>query len=177
MGFAGRLGKVRPVMIEVQRMAARLIPRLEAPCSELEALEAYWVGIRGDDPFPPRERLDPAEIRGFLPHIALVDVLDDPRDFRYRLMGEAVIAENARSLKGHTVSELIESDPDQRDMFDLYERVTRAGRPLFARVEYENVRGAIKSAMLGVFPLGTPPKVSCLLAGIFFLDALPPDAA
>ena len=116
-------------------------------------------------------------IRGFPPYIALVDVLDRPLDFRYRLMGVAVIAENARSLKGRTLRELIDHDPDKREMFDLCERAVQSRNPVFAEVEYENVRGAIKSALIGALPLVAPPKVSSLLIGIFYFDSLSPNPA
>jgi len=155
-------------MVDVKRMAAVLTATDEPPCAELVAIRAHWDDLRGEGAFPPRESLDPVAIRHFLPHVALVDVLAAPLDFRYRLMGEAMIAENARSLKGRTVLELLKDDPEQQGLFDTYSRVAAGGRPIYAQVEYENVRGALKTASMGVFPLGSPPAVTSLLIGIFY---------
>ncbi|MEQ8355475.1 MAG: PAS domain-containing protein [Kiloniellaceae bacterium] len=47
----------------------------------------YWKHKRGGRAMPSRRDIDPAEITKILPHVYLIDVLGDPLDFRYRLIG------------------------------------------------------------------------------------------
>ena len=50
---------------------------------------AYWLSKRGDRPFPARGDCDPpVEVPRLARHIMLFDVLHDPLDFRYRLVGD-----------------------------------------------------------------------------------------
>jgi hypothetical protein len=59
----------------------------DAPPIAREAL-AYWEGKLSGRPMPTRRDFDPVfEIPHLLPWIMLVDVLREPLDFRYRLIG------------------------------------------------------------------------------------------
>lgn len=51
---------------------------------------AYWDSKRGIRSMPSRRDIDPVEIPRLLPYVMLVDVLRDPLDFRYRLIGTEV---------------------------------------------------------------------------------------
>ena len=53
----------------------------------LQALLAYWERIRGDRRMPSRQDISPADIPALLPFLILVDRIDDPPDFRFRLAG------------------------------------------------------------------------------------------
>ncbi|GAB4362815.1 MAG: hypothetical protein Kow00114_18370 [Kiloniellaceae bacterium] len=56
----------------------------------LRDLYLYWHGKRGARAYPARADIDPAEIKKQLPYVMLVDVLDDGRHFRFRLIGTDV---------------------------------------------------------------------------------------
>lgn len=64
--------------------------QLRQPQSKLvrEGL-AYWNRIRGHRPMPARADMNPLDIPQLLPYVMLVDVLRDPLDFRFRLLGSA----------------------------------------------------------------------------------------
>ncbi len=47
----------------------------------------YWKRKRGGRRMPARRDIDPAEIATILPHVFLLDVRQQPLDFRYRLIG------------------------------------------------------------------------------------------
>jgi hypothetical protein len=51
----------------------------------------YWQQKCAGRAMPSRADIDPGELRRFLPHITLVDVVDDPRRFVYRLVGTAEV--------------------------------------------------------------------------------------
>jgi hypothetical protein len=53
----------------------------------LRQLHAYWAGLCDGRRMPSREDVDPLEVPALLPFIFLIDVLDDPQDFRFRLAG------------------------------------------------------------------------------------------
>jgi hypothetical protein len=51
---------------------------------------AYWQSKLAGRLMPSRRDIDPVEIPRLLPYVMLVDVLRDPLDFRYRLIGTEV---------------------------------------------------------------------------------------
>jgi hypothetical protein len=53
----------------------------------LRAVFAYWRGRCPGRSMPSRADVDPAELKPYLPNIALIDVESDPPRYRYRLAG------------------------------------------------------------------------------------------
>ena len=64
----------------------------------IKQLVAYWEKKRGMRLAPCRADVDPVELRMHLPNIFMVDVLDGGADFRYRLIGAAIVAGLGRAL-------------------------------------------------------------------------------
>jgi hypothetical protein len=54
---------------------------------ELRALYLYWSEKRGLRSYPARDDIAPDEIKRLLPFVLLLDVLDEGRHFRFRLVG------------------------------------------------------------------------------------------
>lgn len=100
--------------------------------SDVLEFHAYWLRIRGDRPIPSRVDFDPADIVHFLPGVLLLNVLDDPLDFEYRIVGE-----NVRSWlgngKGRRVRHAALADLSgvQGSAYDSYRWVFHNGRPQF----------------------------------------------
>lgn len=67
---------------------------------------AYWESKRGERPMPSRRDIDPVEIPALLPYVTLIDVLSDPLDFRYRLIGTEVRNISEGNYAGKRFSEL-----------------------------------------------------------------------
>lgn len=65
----------------------------------------YWQQKCAGRPMPSRADIDPSELRRFLPHITLVDVVDDPRRFVYRLVGTSEVAIRGYDPTGKPVAE------------------------------------------------------------------------
>ena len=57
---------------------------------QLRDLYLYWAGKRGAVNYPARRDIEPQEIKSLLPYVMLVDVLEDGRFFRFRLVGTDV---------------------------------------------------------------------------------------
>jgi hypothetical protein len=60
----------------------------------------YWTGKRAGRDFPARRDIDPLELGGLLPHVFLIDVLDGPPYFRFRLSGTGVDDIHGQNLTG-----------------------------------------------------------------------------
>ncbi|MCK5268758.1 MAG: PAS domain-containing protein [Spirochaetes bacterium] len=54
---------------------------------------------------PTRSQINPNEIKHILPHIAMMDVIDDGKDFRVRLIGSEVQRYLGRDCTGELLSE------------------------------------------------------------------------
>jgi hypothetical protein len=68
-----------------------------------EALAA-WDRIRADRQMPSRAEMSPRVMRGFLKHMALIQVIDGGTDFRFRVVGDAVVIQQGMALNGVTTS-------------------------------------------------------------------------
>ena len=74
---------------------------------------AYWESKRAGRRMPARRDLDPVfEIPSLLPWVMLVDVLQQPLDFRYRLIGTGIAARAHHDHTGCCFSELSRAGPD-----------------------------------------------------------------
>jgi hypothetical protein len=58
---------------------------------QLAALFAYWLTLGKASKLPRRRDFDPTEVPNLLTNIALLDVIQVPFRFKYRLMGDRVI--------------------------------------------------------------------------------------
>ena len=134
---------------------------------------AYWQGLRRGRHLPARTDIDPAEIPKLLPGTILVDVLRDPLDFRYRLVGTAIVETYGEELTGRFVDELF--TPARRALaMRHYALAFGSARPIAARNRYTNVRGAELIASRILLPLSEDGvNVSMLLIGQTCAYAVP----
>jgi hypothetical protein len=66
----------------------------------LEAFVRYWEGKRRDGRLPRRADIDPVELKPFLGSIFMLDVVGEPKRFRYRLVGTKIVDYVARDSTG-----------------------------------------------------------------------------
>lgn len=96
---------------------------------------AYWTRKRRGHRLPGRADLDPGEMVAFLPNVILLDVLRDPLDFRYRLVGTTVEDHMLRPYTGMRVRELDHQRPPSR-VWTKFETAIAARRPVATRLPY-----------------------------------------
>ncbi len=72
----------------------------------LRQLFQYWDEKRGHRSAPSREDIDPAQMVEFLSNVFLIDVEEEPRRYRVRLMGTALDHWYGRDLTGCHVDEI-----------------------------------------------------------------------
>src|SRR5215472_4666223 len=102
---------------------------------DIESALAYWRRLCGERRMPSRKDFDPLDIPQILPYVMLVDVLRDPLDFRFRLLGSGHDQIVACNYKGMRFSELAHLRRGN-SLWDEYERVAAEGVPLRSFVRY-----------------------------------------
>jgi hypothetical protein len=74
-----------------------------------EELFAYWAARRQGARLPARRDIDPAGFKRLLPTVSLIDVLQDPVDFRLRLAGTGLYGVYGREITGRRLGEVYNS--------------------------------------------------------------------
>jgi hypothetical protein len=85
----------------------------------------YWKAKRGARAMPARRDLDPIELKPYLGSIILYDVLREPLDFRYRLVGTHIALAMGRDLTGRKLSDVSASEDQSYAMIALSDIVGR----------------------------------------------------
>jgi hypothetical protein len=67
---------------------------------------AYWDAKRKNKLMPSRADIDPVEMPRLLPYIILIDVVREPLDFRYRLIGTQACSIMRRDFTGQFFSKI-----------------------------------------------------------------------
>ncbi|HEX9463878.1 MAG TPA: PAS domain-containing protein [Alphaproteobacteria bacterium] len=88
----------------------------------------YWLGKCSGDRLPRRADVKPAEMRGMLPYVFLVDVTHAPLVFRYRLVGSRITDWAEREYTGRAVDER-DYGPHWQRVFDMYASVVATRGP------------------------------------------------
>jgi len=96
----------------------------------LRELLAYWDRLRVGRLAPTRAELRPGDIPRALPHILLLDALDDAADFRIRLMGTHVVNGLGADLTGRNLSGLAETG-DENPLMSLSRQAYENRAPAF----------------------------------------------
>jgi len=67
---------------------------------------AYWASLRRGASLPARVDLHPASMKRLLPTVSLIDVVNEPRDYRLRLAGTGLYGVYGREITGRTLGEV-----------------------------------------------------------------------
>jgi hypothetical protein len=140
----------------------------------LSSLWRYWHAKRGRGRMPLRSEIDPAEIPRLLPHLQLVDRVED-KGFRYRLTGSAIAQGYGLDATGKFTQEIL--TPARHKIASRhYSLVFETARPLFARNRY--VKGSFLLVMISriILPLSLDgERVGMLLLGHSFASLTPEE--
>ena len=127
------------------------VPSVLGPRAEIAL--TYWQGLRQGRKVPARADLDPTAIPRLLTSVLLVDVMQDPLDFRYRLVGTDIDAISHRNFRGVRFSEILHMRRGNR-LWAQYEEVAETGRPLWSEVPYVGADPFIRRMLHCLMPLG-----------------------
>jgi hypothetical protein len=71
-----------------------------------EEMFAYWASRREGGRLPGRAAIHPQHFKRHLPTISLIDVFDDPRDYRLRLAGTGLYGVYGREITGQSLEDV-----------------------------------------------------------------------
>ncbi len=103
---------------------------------------------------PARSDIDPADIPILLPYLMIVEKAGN--DFRYRLLGSALVRQLGKDVTGQVVGSQF-SNPSQAIEAKrlIYSRVFTGARPVLAAVEFKMSPGAINHVLQLILPLSS----------------------
>lgn len=144
-----------------------------APATRLRAALDYWERLRGRRAMPSRAELDPAELPRPLSSVMLVDVLREPIDFRFRLIGGDIEAISFRNYHGIRFSDIFHMRPGSQ-VFTDYLHVVQTRRPLWSDIDYVGFDPGIARIHHALLPLSDDgDRVDTVLAIIEIERARP----
>jgi hypothetical protein len=88
----------------------------------------YWRSLR-DQGLPNRHDIDPIEIPELLANVMLLDAVEGGADFRYRLAGTAVEHNFGASIKGVSLSAIVQTFPTIQPILDVKRHCVATGSP------------------------------------------------
>ena len=123
----------------------------QAPVLNHLCLYEYWLAKRGSRMMPARRDLDPGEIVTLLPYLMLIDQPGD--QFRYRLMGSAIVREIGRDLTGTAVGSYLSDPKSAADVIAVYRKVFATAQPVFVTGKFCFRTGAVHKMSMLALPL------------------------
>jgi hypothetical protein len=113
-----------------------MVEPLDEPVSKfLWGLNAYWVSKRGQAFAPPWSAISAAEVKQWLPYLALVDVVGDEPRFRGRLFSTALVRAYGADITGRWMHEC-DLNFVLFDLIAQMARVVREKRPNTLRARF-----------------------------------------
>jgi hypothetical protein len=137
----------------------------------IESALAYWRRLCGERRMPSRKEFDPLDIPELLPYVMLVDVLRDPFDFRFRLLGsghDQIVARNYKGMRFSELAHLRRGNP----VWDEYERVAVEGMPLRSFVPYVGADPNVRRIEHCLMPLSSDGELVDMIFVIAAVDRI-----
>ncbi|WP_343560325.1 PAS domain-containing protein [Kiloniella sp. b19] len=104
----------------------------------------YWQSLFKGGRLPARSDISPHDIPQLLPNLMLKDVLKDPHDFRYRLIGSEICRHITRDYTGWKMSEISGQGPESA-LWKLMTEVIETGKPIRTNPPYVGPYSEFKS--------------------------------
>ena len=136
---------------------------------KIEQAQSYWTRKRGNRSMPARGDIEPGEIKSLLPNVVLLDVLTDPLDFRYRLIGTEIDEHSAQKCTGLLMSEIPGRAPPS-NVWSNCQQVVETGKPSDMQVPYVGPHKDYVTTRQVVLPLSDDDKrVNMLMIVVDYL--------
>ncbi len=115
-------------------------------------LYRYWHSKREGRLMPSRRDIDPIEMKAWLAHMVLVDVLPTEPRFVYRLVGTGEVAQRRRDPTGRPVAEAFFAESAEKAL-QQYDTVVTSREPLFFNEPYPTPLGKVAHDDILYLPL------------------------
>lgn len=106
-----------------------VLENFEQLAPHLQRLLEYWKSKTLGRKLPARRDIDPVEIPKIMPHLAILDILRDPFDYRYRLTGTKFVEAIGHDRTGMRAREIFKG-PALEQTVALIARLAERGVPL-----------------------------------------------
>jgi hypothetical protein len=145
----------------------------ETASEAAKRLYAYWLARRGKKRFPAREDIDPLDFKFALGRVSLIEVLENPQRFRYRLVSTSITRHLGYEMTGKFTSEVPERE--LRDYVErLYAKAVSLAAPFYQK-ETAVYDGRVWEYEALMLPLSSDgQKINMILA---YREAAPPRPA
>lgn len=131
---------------------------------------AYWQSKLGGRNMPSRKDIEPTEIPELLANIVLVDVSHDPLDFRYRLIGTAIVERIAFDYTGKRFVDLEHQQPGSQ-VWETAVRICSERAPLVSDIPYVGPDQWVRGYRDLYLPLSDDgEQVNMIMGVVEFLD-------
>ncbi len=133
------------------------------PGEQLKDFFTWWNKARGKGFAASPDAVDPLELRSILGYLAVLDVIDDGEDFRYRLYGSAIMNEPGKDLTGLLLSDIW--TPLRTFFAVTYRAVVQRKEPLYTQhVPHHSLKMQTWDRL--ILPLSDHDKVERLIVAI-----------
>ena len=133
---------------------------------------AYWLAAKGERVLPARSDLDPPlEIPRLVPNMIVFDVLRDPLDFEYRLIGTKVRTHLMHDLTGARMSN-VEFQRPPSVIWSHHAWTVENALPRFMRPPYVGPHRDFMFIEAVILPCGSGSRVDKLMVFVDFVRAL-----
>lgn len=138
------------------------------PENASRGLREYWQELVSDGKIPSKNALDPMAMKAFLGNIALLDIVRDPLDFRFRLVGEHIQRGANTRLKGRLLREWAEQEqPRAAALLDSCLECVRTTHPQYFDRFFTAGNAEWRNICL-VLPLLDKDDIGHLLVGCWY---------
>ncbi|MCK6449612.1 MAG: PAS domain-containing protein [Alphaproteobacteria bacterium] len=149
----GRSHKALPVEDDGRRIEFQRLPQAGIDGDPVFAeVFVWWQRARGSRAMPSRADIDLDALKRSLPRLLLIEVLDDPPDFRYRLAGTQTYDIHGMELTGKSVLDIKPPAQHRRLWNDLCEMLDEK-QPQLVRLRFTNQQGNARSYRVMRLPL------------------------
>jgi hypothetical protein len=134
----------------------------------------YWLTLCGSRTMPSRRDIDPLQIPpGYLPDIMLIEVLHQPRRYRYRLVGTHVVTASGEDRTGRSFDDVsfFRTNPAVMQQF---EQVVDTAQPLHSLEPFTNfITGRSYDVDRIMLPLSSDGRVVDMVLVLFHFKSGP----
>jgi hypothetical protein len=123
----------------------------QAPISHHLDLYSYWLSKREGRIMPARGDINPADIPHLLPYLMIIE--KNGEEFRYRLVGSAIVRAVGYDATGATVGSYLAAPEVAEEARAIFGRVFTGACPVFATGEYIPKLRACFSLSILILPL------------------------
>jgi hypothetical protein len=119
-------------------------------------LRKYWDGLRGENPFPRENQINPDDLEDIWSSCFLISIDDVTRrvGYRYSYMGQELVAAYGDDLTFPDITQNLISTA-KAPMAEKFDEVVREGKPMIDESQFVNSKNVSIRYRSCILPLGT----------------------